>query len=94
MSNLPQRRHEAQLAKIDHATSRDVQAIRGRGLVAAAEIQAIEYITNEAERSAVGIALTETLCGQLAPHAAERFRIIAEAGTQALVMKVMRAGQQ
>ncbi|HWL37511.1 MAG TPA: hypothetical protein VNQ77_15100 [Frankiaceae bacterium] len=93
MSNLPVRRHEAALTRIDRQTGRDIEVIRGRGLVAAAEVQAIEYVTTEAERSAVGIALTETLCTQLAPHAAERFRVIAEAGTQALVMKVMRAGQ-
>ena len=93
MPNLPAIQHSAALSRIDRQTGRAIEVVRGRGLVAAAEIQAIEYVTTEAERSAVGIALTETLCSQLAPHAAERFRVIAEAGTQALVMKVMRAGQ-
>ena len=93
MTNLPERRHTATLSRIDRQTSREIETIRGRGLVAAAQIQAIEYVTAEAERSAVGIALTETLCTQLAPHATERFRVIAEAGTQALVLKVMQQGR-
>ena len=92
MSNLPVRRYEAALSRIDRQTGREIEAVRSRGLVAAAQMQAIEYVTVEAEKSAVGIALTETLCSQLAPHAAERFRIIAEAGTQALILKTMRQG--
>lgn len=93
MNTLPARANRATLSTINRQTGRDIEVIRGRGLVAAAEVQAIEYVTTEAERSAVGIALTETLCSQLAPHAAERFRVIAEAGTQALVLKVMQQGR-
>lgn len=88
MSNLPVRRNEAALSR----TGREVERIRGEALRDAATMQAIEYVTVEAERSALGIALTETLVSQLAPHAAERFRVIAEAGTQALILKTMRQG--
>lgn len=93
MTNLPARRHEAALSRIDRQTGREIESVRGRGLVAAAEMQAIEYVTTEATRSAVGIALQETLAGQIAPHAVERFRVIAEAGTQALILKTMQQGR-
>ena len=93
MANLPVRRHEAALSRLDRQTARGIEQVRGEALVSAAEVQAIEYITSEAEKSALGIALTETLATQLAPHAAERFRVIAEAGTHALITHVMRQGR-
>lgn len=93
MNTLPVRAHNTALSSITRQTGRDIAVVQGHALVAAAQVQAIEYVTTEAQRAAVGIALTETLCSQLAPHAAERFRIIAEAGTQALVLKVMQYGR-
>ena len=93
MSNLPARGEARALSHHDRAIGRAVREVHGDALVAVAEVQAIELVTAEAQRSAVGIALTETLCTQLAPHAVERFRIIAEAGTQALVLKVMQLGR-
>jgi hypothetical protein len=93
MSNLPALRHEAALSRIGRQTGREIEAVRGHALVAAAEVQAIEYVTTEAEKSALGIAMAETLAGQLAPHAVERFRVIAEAGTHALISLVLHQGR-
>ncbi len=86
MSELPIRRQTAALAQ-------QVEMAHAAGVIAAAELQAIEYATNEGLRSAVGIALQETLATQIAPHASERFRVIAEAGTQALIVKTMQLGR-
>jgi hypothetical protein len=93
MSNLPTRRHEAVLSRIDLETCQDLQRIRGGALREAAAVQAIGYVTEIAEKEALSIAMAEALCSRVAPHAADRFRVIAEAGTQALVLKVMQQGR-
>ena len=92
MPNLPVRRPTEGQA-VSRRTANEVADVRERALVTSTELQAIEYVTAQGQRAAVGIALDETLAGQIAPHAIERFRLIAEAGTQAVVLKIMAQGR-
>lgn len=80
-------------ARVVRAVDQGVAIEHGRGIVQAARVRALEYVSTEAMQAAAGITELETLHLQRSPLGEGRYRAIADTAAIALANIVAETGR-
>lgn len=80
-------------ARIERAVRAGVAVEHGRGLVQAARVRALEYVSNEAMQAVAGLTELETLYLRRSPLGEARYRSIADTAAVAMANIVADTGR-
>lgn len=80
-------------ARVERRVNYGVALEHGRGLVRAAQVRAVEYVSEEALQAVGRLARTEAFHSRYVPHAAARLQVIADLAAMSLADIVAETGR-